>query len=416
MAHDGAPAQSLTGWLMLPAGEGRVRLSPGRVLVRAGKVQAIAEGEREFNAPADFGDEGSLIMPGMVDTHVHLPQFDSIGVGGLELLEWLSRVIFPAEARWRDAAWAGDMSRRVARQLLSFGTTGMAAYVTSSAAGTQLAIDTLGEAGLCGWAGYVLMDQEGPAELLVPAGEALRAGERLRSAGRVRPSLAPRFAVSCSRELLDGVGEFAKSNDWLIQTHLSETHAECEAARRLHGVARYTDAYARSAVLGRRTVLAHGIWLDDEELAAIRDSGSVIAHCPTANRFLRAGTMDRARAVRAGVTVALGSDVAGGPDRSMVRVARAMIEAAQSLGQGGPSASEAWWQITAGNARTIHLNDTGSIAPGQRADLLVVRPGEMWRGGIDPLSTLLYAWDDRWLEHTLCAGKVAWSREDAAGV
>lgn len=132
--------------------------------------------------------------------------------------------------------------------------------------------------------------------------------------------------------------------------------------------------------------------------------GSWIAHCPTANRFLKADTFDRATALSAGVKVALGSDVAGGPHRSVVRVARGMIDAAKTVGKTPPTAAECWWQITGGNVWAMGLGDVGRLAPKCVADTALWKPNIRWRDAAEPLSSLLYGWNDRWLKGVWAGG------------
>lgn len=401
------PAVTLGGQLLLPDPGRGVRLAPGIIRLRGPRISAIEEGADP--AGADFGGPGHLVSPGFIDAHVHLPQFDSIGAEGLELLDWLDRVIFPAEARWADADYAGQMAERVARQLLSFGTTTVAAYATVHHEGTQAAIEAIAEAGLSGYVGQVLMDRGGPPELVRPAGQLIEEAARLRGCGTVSPAVTPRFAISCSDELLRGAGELAAKTGQLIQTHLAETVPECREVARLFGGVRYTEVYERAGLLTRRSILGHGIQLDDDDRARLVRAGAMIAHCPTANRFLRAGSMDLARHRAAGIPMALGSDVAGGPDRSMVRAARAMIETARSLGNHGLSAAEAWAMITRGNAACLGLADrTGSIEAGRAADLVLIRPDTAWLDGSDPMGAALWGWDDRWIERTWAGGDVVW--------
>ncbi|CAG1009659.1 guanine deaminase [Phycisphaerales bacterium] len=392
----------LEGQLLLPVTGRGLEVALGRVVMRGGVIEAVHVGES--GPRADLGSPEHFICPGFVDAHVHLPQFDSIGVDGMELLEWLHQAIFPAEAKWEDERYASEMSGRVARQLLSFGTTAVAAYATVHPASAQAAIDVLAEHGIAGHVGQVLMDREAPAELLLPAREALSAAGRMRGRGRIQPAVTPRFAVTCSREMLEGAGRLARETGWVVQTHLSETRAECALVKRLHGGENYAEVYERAGLLGHRTLLGHGIHLADEELGLLAMRGAWIAHCPTANRFLRAGTFDRARAMSAGVKIALGSDVAGGPDRSMVRVARGMIEAAKERGTRPPTSAEAWWQITGGNAWALGLVDTGRLEAGCAGDVVVARPDSRWREAADPLGALMYAWDDRWVEGVWCGG------------
>jgi len=416
------PVIHITGQLIVPSGEGRVALAPGHIAVRGERVVHIETG-RILPKP-DFGGEDCIISPGFVDTHLHLPQFDSIGIDGLELLDWLERAIFPAELKWNDVDYARAMAGRVGRELLSFGTTAIGAYATSNHLSAQAAIDTLAGMGFAGHVGQVLMDQNGPPDLLIPAPAALSQASTLRAAGRVRPAVTPRFAVSCSKQMMRGAGVLAQKTNWYIQTHLAETVRECESVASMYGEKSYTHVYDQAGLLTPRTLLGHGIHLSDAERVLLRERGSVIAHCPTANRFLDAGTMQLNAHRRAGVGVCLGTDVGAGPDRGMMRVARAMIDAAKQAGNAGagagglgganadiPSAAECWWQITAGNAAALGLEGCGQFTTGGWADVLVIRPTTNWRASPDPLATLMYSWDDRWLECCMASGKMGWSNQ-----
>lgn len=407
------PAITIGGHLILPDAGLGVRLARGVIRVRGPRIAAVEEGADPGSA--DFGGPGCLVSPGFIDAHVHLPQFDSIGVEGLELLEWLDRVIFPAEARWADADYAGQMARRVARQLLSFGTTTVAAYATVHHGATQAAIEALAEAGLSGFVGQVLMDRGGPPELIRPHDQLIREAESLESRGRVEPAVTPRFAITCSDRLLSSAGELAARKGWLIQTHLAETIVECREVARLFDGLPYVEVYRRAGLLTPRAVLGHGVHLDDRDRAMVARAGSTIAHCPTANRFLRAGGMDLAAHRAAGIPVAVGSDVAGGPDRSMVRVARATMETARSLGSVDPDALTAWSMITRGNAWRLGLRrQAGVLRKTYRADVVLIRPDIDWASGPDPLGTLVWGWDDRWVERVWAGGREAW-RSPAAG-
>lgn len=396
----------IAGRLMLPGGPASVRVEPGVVEIAGDRIVRVGAGSAEH---ADLGGPDCLICPGFVDTHLHLPQFDSIGRDGLELLEWLQRVVFPAEAKWADAGYAGAMAARVARQLLGVGTVGVGAYATVHERGARAAIEALGAAGMRGYVGQVLMDRGAPPELLGRAGELVAQASRQRGVGRIAPAVTPRFAVSCTDELLRGAGKLAAATGWAVQTHLSETERECAVVGELFGGVTYTEVYERAGLLTNRTLLGHGIWLSDAERARIAAAGSVVAHCPTANLFLGAGAMDRAAHHRVGVRTSLGTDVAGGPDRSMVRVARAMIETAKRLGRTPPGAPECWWQITAGNAAAMDFADGGRLEAGAAADVLVIRPDVPWSADAEGLATLLYAWDDRWLKATIAAGRTVYT-------
>lgn len=419
------PAQTdpvtLRGWLLLPDDVAdmppRVRLTYGSIRLESGKIASIEEDDAATDDPgtsishafAIARASDPVILPGFVDAHLHLPQFDSIGVAGLELLDWLAQVIFPAEARWESADYARAMARRVGATLAGVGTTSIAAFATVHAASTQAAIEELGALGFSGVVGHVLMDRNGPSELL-KHGSDLAAAARLTPVNAVAPSLAPRFAVACTTGLMRAAADLARERTWWLQTHLAETPRECDLVKQLESKG-YVNVYQDCGVLGERSILAHAIHLDDRDRSAIAATRSVVAHCPTANRFLDAGVMGRASLADAGVRIVLGSDVAGGPDRSMVRVARAMLESAQQRGDAVPSAQHAWAKITHGAARTLGFADTGALETGRRADVLVVQPDlHGWLESVNPLSALLYAWDDRWLARTYLAGQVAYAR------
>jgi len=388
----------LSGALVIPEESGETTLTMGSVEIESGCVTRVERTNERLT--------GTLILPGLVDAHLHLPQFDSIGVQAGTLLEWLDRVIYPAERRWEDPAYAAWMARRVGRQLLSVGTTAIAAYATVHHESTARAIEELGAIGIRGHVGQVLMDREAAPELLRPAERLLDEAARLRAHKRIAPSINPRFAISCSPELLAGAGELARHTGWLVQTHLAETEPECLRVRELFNGAGYLDVYADAGLVTPKAIFAHAIWLSDGERAALGGAGAVACHCPTANSFLGSGEMAFVETRRV-ARVALGSDVAGGPDRSMVRVARAAIETSRRRGT-ELRPSEAWWHITRGNADALGLADAGRIEPGAEADLLVVEPDLPWHESPDPLGTLLHGWDDRWLRQVVLRGNVAW--------
>lgn len=392
---------------------GAVRLCPGEVTVERGQIVRVDE-QPDLVLPPD----APVVMPGFIDAHVHLPQFDSIGVQGLELLEWLSRVIFPAEARWADVEFAERMSRRVFGRLRAAGTTGFAAYATSHHAATRRAMEVAAEMGFRGVIGQALMDREAAPELIgTPWQEQLEQVASLRPTDRIEPSVTPRFAVACTPELLEGAGRLAQETGWCVQTHLSETRAELAAVHRLFGATPYVQVYRDAGLLSRRSVLAHGIWLDAADRAMVAGAEAVIAHCPTANLFLESGAMDLHALRESGVRMALGSDIAGGYERSMPRVARAMLETVLQRRMrlqaedpalplpACPTPGQAFYAITGGNADALGWTQTGRLREGCDADLVLVRPDMPFRESPDPLGTLLWGWSDRWVERVWVGGR-----------
>lgn len=398
----------LAGHLLIDDGDGRCRISPGVVRVDGEFIAEVIEGE--IPASADAGNEHCLISPGLIDAHLHLPQFDIIGAHGMPLLRWLTEVTFPAESKWEDIEFARGMTERVVTQLLSVGTTGICAYATVHHDGARAALEVASEAGMRGAIGQTLMDREVPAHLCRGTQQQLdeiaQMGEWFPAGGRMAAAVTPRFAVSCTEALLSGAGRLAAEQGAIVQSHLAETVDECEWVRSIFDGQSYVDVYRRMGLLHERSVYGHGIHLDHDDRAKLHETGAVIAHCPTANAFLRSGTMNRAALLGDSVRLAIGSDVGAGYERSMVRVARHMVESASLIGDSYPDCSEAWYAITAGNADALGWDDAGRLRAGAAADLLVIEPTIDWLGSaVDPLSKLMYAWDDRWVQRTMLRGR-----------
>lgn len=404
----------LFGHLLLCGDDATCHTQLGSIRVQDGVVVDVQPGDRPDHF--DAGGSDALICPGFIDAHVHLPQFDVIGAHGLPLLRWLDEVTFPAEMRWADPDFAAAMTRRVLGQLFSVGTTAIAAYATSHHDSAKIALELATRSGMRGVIGQVLMDREGPAELCFDCDRLLDEAAALQELYPadlpMSAAVTPRFAIACSEPLLAGAGHLAGQTGAIVQTHLAETIAECDRVSELFGGRTYVDVYDGTGLLSGRSLLGHGIHLDAADRARLEQTGSVIAHCPTANSFLRSGACDRDVLARDGVKLALGSDIGAGYERSMVRVARAMIETAAWIGDRFPSAATAWHAITAGNADAMGWDDGGRIEVGKSADLVIATPTVAWRDhAVDPLAMLMFAWDDRWIDQVLVQGKPVFSSQ-----
>lgn len=424
----------LAGQLLLAQTNGVCEVQQGHLRVEDAQIVEVELGSLPRHY--DVGGEDILISPGFIDAHLHLPQFDMMGAHGMPLMQWLSEVTFPEEMKWEDVDHAKSMTMRVVDQLLSNGTTGICAFATIHHDSTRAAIEILRDAGIRGVAGQSLMDREAPEPLLRSRNQLLDEADALANAfpatDRMSAAVTPRFAVSCTRELLAGAGHLAQAHKSMIQSHLAETNNECRMVADLFDGQSYVDVYAEAGLMTDRSVYGHGIHLSQQQRETLSNTQATIAHCPTANTFLRSGTMNRSLLVADGVKVALGSDIGAGYERSMIRVARAMIESAAALGNEFPGAAAAWYAITAGNAESLGWPLAGQIAEGATADLLVIQPTIPWREShvareshlgreshvghgphVDPLSKLMFAWDDRWLQQTIVRGRTAWRASTA---
>lgn len=408
---------TIAGRLMVPAvrndeaaddaGGGSMCLRPGTLEIDSGQIVGIDFGR--ISRSVDVGSPDHWIIPGMVDCHLHLPQWDIVGAHGMPLLRWLHEVTFPAELRWDDPEFAAAMTDRAVDDLMSVGTTAIAAYATNHAESAAAAIEVATRRGMRGMIGQVLMDRDAPAGLLQSVEDQMEQTaeliERFGRSSRVAAAVTPRFAVSCTGELLSAAGTLAGDTESPVQTHLAETAAECELVAERFDGRRYVDVYRDTGLLTSRTIFGHGIHFDDSDRRQLAGAGCTIAHCPTANDFLGAGVMNRQSIVGRGVGLALGSDIGAGFERSMVRVGRAMILAAAQRSGSVVAAAEAWWQITHGNAAVLGLEPWGP-AVGQEANLLVVEPTLRSGGGPSDLSAAMFGWDDRWIRRTVIGDRV----------
>lgn len=384
--------------------------APGWIRIAGARIAEVGEGRPPAGSGEPIGHPDSVVLPGFTDAHVHLPQFGQRGIESADLLTWLDTAILPAEARWSDPAFAEREASSCLQAMLRAGTVRAAAFLTShaeapsavTAAQATWPVDLL--------AGVSLMDREVPRELRQPEGSPPPPPADPTDR-RLRWSVNPRFAVSCSDAMLERAGRIAKADDRFVHTHLSEQVAECRRVAELFPAsADYVDVYDRAGLLGPRTLLAHAIHLSPREWTCLADRDAVVVHCPGANTFLESGLFDLRAARSHGVRVALGSDVAAGPDLSMPRVARAMTEVARvrrlTVDPDAivPAAAEAWSMITAGNADAVGRPGDGRLAAGAAADLLLIRPDQTLDDHV--AGRLLHAWDDDWIESRIVGGEV----------
>ncbi len=331
--------------------------------------------------------ENAVIMPGLVDTHVHLPQYQAAAVGTGELLDWLNTYIFSLEARFADEMYARTQSTQFFHDALSVGTTTMSVYCSSQHKATDVAFEEAFRAGIRVCMGKTMMDFGAPQNILFSAEQNITDSLAIAKqwhgtdGGRLQYTLTPRFAGSCSKELLTKTGEIARADGFRIQTHLSENPAELRYIASLFPeAASYTDVYHRTGILTNKTIMAHSIYLSREERVTLKAYDCAIAHCPCSNRFLQSGVMALRHSMSEGFRIGLGSDVAGGYSLSILNEAREAAESSKTWnilnrGQEVPTitAEEALWLATLGGAQALGLDDTiGHFKAGKDADFVVV--------------------------------------------
>jgi guanine deaminase len=375
-----ASISTYRGHILTPTGssgwadwnDGRLDVADGRI-VHAGPWKP-ARG-RKLAPPRHYTDlRPHILFPGLVDTHAHVPQLPICGVHPENLLEWLRKWTFPLERRFRGER-ARALSRNFMTEMIAQGTTTAALYTSAWPDSVEACFAAAEEAGIHAWIGPPLMD-EGAYRSVTTKRVLDEAAHLARlDRPRLRFAVTPRFALSCTRELLEGCGALAREKGLPIQTHLSEQQPECQAVRERFGQ-EYLEVYEEAGLVGPRSLFAHAIWLTAREWQHL--APCAIAHCPTSNVFLGSGVMNWQRAQVA--RVGLGSDVGAGPDLSIFRVAR-MAWTVHLLDGRAPSPADLLRAATAGGARALGFDDVGSLEAGKSADFIVLDAGHVVPAG-----------------------------------
>lgn len=369
----------------------------------------------------DYGDR--LVIPGLVDLHMHAPQYGLRGFGmDLELLDWLNTYTFPEEARYADKEYAKKAYGMFTEELKKSPTTRACIFSTIHRDATRILMDLLEKTKLRTMVGKVNMDRNAP-EYLCETSEESRE-ETLRwlkeMEGRYEyttPILTPRFIPSCSDSLMRRLGEIQKSHHLPVQSHLSENEGEIAWVKELCPSAGfYGEAYEQAGLFGDgyKTVMAHCVSSEEEEIALIRKNGVYVAHCPQSNMNLSSGIAPVRKYLDEGLHVGLGSDLAGGSSMSMFR---AMSDAIQ--------VSKLYWRLVDQSASPLTLREVfylatkggggffgkvGSFEAGFAFDALVIDDESIWHpqtlGLSQRLERVIYLGDSSHIFEKIVEGEI----------
>jgi len=355
-----------------------VRFRPDHwLLVDDGKIVGVQQAPPDAAEVERIDHAGKLILPGFIDTHVHSPQIDVLASYGTELLDWLNLYTFPAELRHADPVFADVAAQVFADALLAHGTTAAVVFPTVHKTSVEALFGAAQQRGMRLIAGKVLMDRNAPVGLTDDVTQAERDCvdliSRWHGRGRLAYAVTVRFAPTSTPEQLAMAGALCRADASLyMQTHVAENREEVRWARSLFPQARsYLDVYARAGLLHPRSVLAHGIWLDDDDRSALAAAQAQIAHSPSSNLFLGSGLIGWRGLTSAGVAVSVASDVGGGTSLSMQRNLADAYKI-QALAGERLTAWTALHAATRGSAHALGLGgEIGSFDVGCTADLCV---------------------------------------------
>lgn len=357
---------------------------------------------------------------------------------GTPLLEWLEKYTFNYESKFKEVDFAQKVYPKVVSQMLRQGSTTVSYFATIHLEATKALFDICEKAGQRALVGKVCMDRNSPEHYIeASAASSISDTEALieycktkneANGGKnlVQPTITPRFAITCSDQLLSGLGDLAAKHNCHIQTHLNENKGEIAFTAELFPGKNYTQVYKDTGLVTRKSVFAHCVHMPDHELAILKEAGAGIAHCPTSNFSMFSGLAQIRKALDAGVFVGLGTDVSGGYAPSILATIRDALSNASAVRatatfatpeeqeRAGLSWQEAFFLATLGGAEALALDSTiGNFVPGKAFDALVVDvnapSSQIDTFGVETPTNLfekfVYIGDDRNIEHVFVQGK-----------
>lgn len=358
-------------------------IKDGLLVVEDGKILDFGDYSKmhgRYEGIEETRYTGKLITPGFIDAHVHYPQTKIIASYGEQLLTWLKQYVYPEEEKFDNKEYAREVASFFLDELLRSGTTTALVLAATHPGSVDVFFQEALKRNVRMIAGKMMMDRNAPEEVLETPGQSRKACEQLiekwHGKGRLSYALTPRFAISCSPEMLTVVGEIKKGyRDVYISTHLAENKEEIKKVRELFpGCNDYLEVYERFSMLTDRSIFAHGIYLLDPELERLSRAGATIASCPTSNLFLGSGLfrMSKVKSGEFPVKVGIGTDVGAGTSFSMLKTLHEAYKVA-ALNEKKLSPFQAFYLATLGGARSLSLDDKiGNFDPGKEADFVVL--------------------------------------------
>ena len=351
----------------------------GDVLIRDGRIAQVGSGINE-TADEVIDAAGCAVLPGFVQTHIHLCQTLFRGsADDLSLIDWLKKRVWPMEAAHTPESLRASAELGIA-ELIKGGTT--CALTMETVRHTEAVLRVVEETGFRATVGKCMMDKgDGvPAELHEDTRASINESLALiqqwhgQAGGRIRCCFAPRFAISCTRELLSEVSALAKQHQVMIHTHASENKHECEIVESETGMRNvaYLDSLGIS---GAHVLLAHCVHLETPEMETLARTKTNVAHCPSSNLKLGSGLARIAEMLARKISVSLGADGAACNNRLDMFTEMRTAALLQKLAHGPEvlPAGQALRMATLDGARALGLADEiGSLEAGKRADVIVV--------------------------------------------
>ncbi len=359
-----------------------IYIEDGAVVIADGKILALADfSEISGRFSGEIIDHRPhLILPGLIDLHIHFVQMQVVASYAANLLEWLNNYTFVEEQRFADPAHGARIAPVFFDTLIRHGTTTAAAYCSVHPASSEAYFVEAARRNMLMIGGKCMMDRNCPPELQDSAQKGYEESKALikewHGAGRNFYAITPRFAITSSPEQMETVQALIEEfPDCYVQTHLAENDEEIAFTNELYSEHQdYLGIYEHYGLLGSKSLFGHAIHLNEREIGVLAQSGSVAVACPTSNLFLGSGLFDYDRLKNAGVAIGVATDIGGGTSFSMLKTMDEFYKVQQLKGNRvNPFLS--FYLMTLGNARALSLaGKIGSLEPGTDADVVVLDP------------------------------------------
>ncbi|EAT12221.1 guanine deaminase [Bermanella marisrubri] len=410
--------------------DGALRYLPdGLLFIENGKVKNLGHFDDLIHQASEqniIDYRQNIIMPGFIDTHVHYPQVDVIASYGEQLLDWLNQYTFPTEESFKDPSIAEETAHFFINELLRNGTTSALVFASVH----KTAVDAFFKVSesyntrmICG---KVMMDRNAPDALCDEAEQSYIESKALieqwHDKGRQLYAVTPRFAITSTPEQLEYAGKLLKeSPDVYLQTHLSENKDEIRFTMELYpDRENYLDVYDHYGLLGKKSIFAHCVHLQESEYKRLAQTQSKISFCPTSNLFLGSGLFDLQQSEQHDVATSVATDVGAGTSFSLFRTLSEAYKICQLNGQ-KLDARKAFYMATLGNAKALSLDHLiGNFDVGKEADFIVLdlestplltRKYKKSDDLDELLFSLMMLADDRAISRTYIMGECRYTKE-----
>lgn len=374
-----------------------------------GKIQGVYNVLPEKYEKCSIKDYGNrLIIPSFIDLHLHASQFLQCGMGmNKKLLDWLNDYTFELEKDFANIQFAQEAYTSFADKLIKSGTLRACIFATSSTKGTEILFEILKKKGIGAYIGKVDMDRNAPDSIIEPKDELIKGTkyliEKYKNEKLVKPIITPRFAPTCSDELLKELGSLANEYNLPVQSHLDENLDEIKWVQNLFPQTKnYSQAYNMNDLFGQtKTVMAHCIYLNEDEINLVKNNNVMLVHCPDSNINLRSGIMPVRKYLDIGLPIGLGTDVAGGHKIALNEAMVRAVQLSKIVNIDNPeikplTIEEVFYLGTKSGGK--FFGKTGSFEKGYSMDALIIEDDKIIsdRYSIeDRLEKFIYTGDDR---------------------